>query len=125
MCNDKDPMYAISFTIILDKSWIIVSETTRKPCYQPVEDCTCWNVFGSFNNLNIIQFTIKTTTNKDFDAAHRVVLYGISDKMPTLVQNRKYGAINIADPTKICYYGVKVLSDHIGYKTKKKLTSNS
>ena len=59
----------------------------------------------------MIQFTNKTTTNEDFYAAHKVVLYSISDNMYVLAQNGKYGAINTADPTTMVYYGFKLLSE--------------
>ena len=68
-------------------------------------------MLGPFNKWNIIQFTNKATTNKDFDEVHKVVLDGISDNMPALVQNGKYGAINNADPTTMDYYFVKFLSE--------------
>ena len=42
---------------------------------------------------------------------HKVVLYGISDNMSALVHNGKYGVINTADPTKMGYYFVKLLSE--------------
>ena len=66
-------------------------------------------MLGSFNNCNIIQFDNKTTTTEVFDVANKVVLYGISDNMPALVQNVKYGAINISYPATIDYYVVKLL----------------
>ena len=40
----------IACTNMLDKPWVIVSDPTRQPRYQPVEDCTYWPVIGSFGN---------------------------------------------------------------------------
>ena len=108
---------------MLDKLCVIGSDPTRKPRYQNVEDCTCWPVVGSFNNWKIVQFTNKTTTNEDFNALHKVVVYGISDNMSSLVQNRKYDAINIVNPTTIGYYVVKLLSKTYMLQYDKKLTS--
>ena len=67
-------------------------------------------MLDSFKNWNIIKFTHKTTTNKVFDAVHKVVLDGISDNMYALVQNGKYSAINNSDPTTTGYYVVNFLS---------------
>ena len=99
----------IPFTNMLYKPLAIGSDPNRQPHYQPVKDCTYWPVLGYFNNWNIIQFTNKTTTNEDFDAVHKVLLDSISDNMSALVQNVKYGAINIADPTTMVNYAVKLL----------------
>ena len=66
---------------MLDNLWYYGVEYTKHPRYQLVEDFTYWYVFGSFNNWNIIQFTYKTTSSKDFDAVHKVVLEGIIDNM--------------------------------------------
>ena len=74
---------------MLEKPWVIGSELTRKPRYQPVEDCTYWNVLGSFNNWNMIQFSNKHQQLRTFFAAHKVVLDGISYNMSALVQNGK------------------------------------
>ena len=65
----------------------------------------------SLNNWNIIKFTNKTTTNEDFYEVHKFLLDGISDNMSALVHNGKYGVINTADPTKMGYYFVKLLSE--------------
>ena len=87
------------------------SDPTRQPIYQPVEYCTYLTVLGSFNKLNMNQFTNKTTTKEDFDAVHKVVLYGISDNIFALVQKGKYGAINNSYPTTMGYYVVGLLSE--------------
>ena len=68
-------------------------------------------MLGSFKKWNIIQVINKKTTDKDFDAVHKVVLYGISGNMSALVQNGKYGTINTADPTTMGYYVAKFLSE--------------
>ena len=68
-------------------------------------------MLGSFKKWNIIQVINKKTADKDFDAVHKVVLYGISNNMSSLVHNGKYGAINTADPTTVGYYVVKFLSE--------------
>ena len=77
-------------------------------------------MLGSFNNCNIIQFDNKTTTTEVFDVANKVVLYGISDNMPALVQNGKYGAINTADPTTMGYYLVILLSEPYTFTRRQK-----
>ena len=78
-------------------------------------------MLGSFNNYNIIQFTNKNTTNKDFDAVHKVVLDAISCNMSTFVQNVKYGAINTAYPITMGYYFVKFLSESYMLQDHKKV----
>ena len=110
---------------MLEKPCVIDSDPTSQPCYQPLEDCTYWPVLGSFNNWNIIQFTNKTTTNKDFDTVHKVVSDGISDNMSALVNNGKYGAINTENPTTIGYYVVRFLSEPYTLQDEKKFTSKS
>ena len=42
---------------------------------------------------------------------HKVVIGGISENMASLVQARKCGVINAADPTKMGYYMIKYLSE--------------
>ena len=68
-------------------------------------------MLGSFNNCNTIPFSNKITTNKDFDAVHKVVPDGIRDNMSAVFHNVKYGAINTSDPTTMGYYVVKILSE--------------
>ena len=77
-------------------------------------------MLGYFNNWNIIKFNNKSTINEDFDAVHKVILYGISDNMPALVQNGKYGAINTADPTTMGYYLVILLSEPYTFTRRQK-----
>ena len=57
-----------------------------------------------------MKFTNKRTSSEDFDDVHKVVLYGISDNMASLVQLGKYGGTNAADPTTMGYYMIKYLS---------------
>ena len=63
----------------------------------------------SFSNRNIIQFFNKSIAYEDFDAVQKVVLDGISENMPSLAQNEKYGAVNTADPTTPGYYVFKLI----------------
>ena len=69
-------------------------DPTRYICYQSVVDCTNWPVVVSFNNWDIIQFTIIKTSSENFDGVNKVVLDGISDKMASLLQLGNYGDIN-------------------------------
>ena len=96
---------------MLDKQWVIGSDPIRQPRYQSVGECAYWPILRSFNNCNIIPFGNKTSTNKYFDAVHKVVLYGISDNMYSLVQNGKYGVTTTADTIIMVYYVVKLLSE--------------
>ena len=105
------PCVGISCKHMLDKPRVIGSNPTRQPHYQPVEDCIHWPLLGSFNSCNRIKFTNKITTNKDFDAMHKVLLIVISEKVYELIHNGKYGAIYNADPTTMGYYVVKFLSE--------------
>ena len=65
-------------------------------------------MLGSFNIWNIIYLSIKKSS-ENFYEANKVVIDGISDNMNSLVQFRKYGAINSADPTIMGYYVIKYL----------------
>ena len=82
-------------------------------------------MLGSFNNWNIIKFNNKTTTNKYFDAVHKVVLDGLSDNIVAIFQDGKYGAINTEYPTIMGYYVVKFLSEPHTLQDYNFLTSNS
>ena len=62
-------------------------------------------MLGSFNNWKIIQFNTKTTSGEDFDAVHKVVLYGTSENISSLVQFFE------ADTTTMGYYVRKYLSE--------------
>ena len=68
-------------------------------------------MLGSFNNWDIIQFTNKTTSSEYFDAVHKVLFYGISDNMASLLQLSKYGDINAEDTTTMVYYVINYLSE--------------
>ena len=61
MLNKIDSLYVHSLQKMLERLWVIGSDPTRQPRYQPVEDCKYWPVLVSFNNWNSIQFTNKTT----------------------------------------------------------------
>ena len=86
-------------------------EPNKQTRYQPVVDCTYWPMLGSFNNWNIIQFTNKKLPSGDFDAVHKLLLYGIGDYIDYIVQLGKYGSINEVDPTTMFYYVIKYLSE--------------
>ena len=89
----------ISCTTILDKPRSYSVDPTKQYSCQPVVECTYWRVLVFFNNWNIIQFTNKTTSSEDFDSVHKVVIDIISGNKASLVQLRKYGAVNVQDPT--------------------------
>ena len=91
----------------MDKPYTYGVDPTKKPRYQPVEDCTYWPILVSLNNWNTIQFTNKLTSNKDFNVVNKVVLDGTSDNMVSLLYIGKYGAINVVDPTKMVYYAIR------------------
>ena len=42
---------------------------------------------------------------------HKVIIYGISENMASLVQSGKYGAINTDNTTKNGFYVIKFLSE--------------
>ena len=87
---------------MLYKTWALSVNHKHKPLYQYAVDCTYFSVIGSFNNWNIFQLKNK---NRLSDIC-KVFLGGISKNMESLVNISKYGAINIADPTKMGYYVV-------------------
>ena len=68
-------------------------------------------MLGSFKNWNVIISTNKETSIEDSDVVHKVVLYGISENMASLIQLGKHGAINAADTNTMGYYVVKYLSE--------------
>ena len=94
---------------MMNKSWEYKFESNKQPRYQPVVDCILFLVLGSFNNCNIIQFTIKTTSSEDFDVVHKLFLDGINENMASLIHLRKYGAINVVDTTTMSYYSINCL----------------
>ena len=82
---------------MLDKLWEYGVETTKYTHYQICFDCKYWHMLGSLNKWSIIKFTNKTTSSESFNEVHKLVLYGISENIPSLLQLRKYGATNIED----------------------------
>ena len=93
------PCACVACTSMLDKSWISGIQSMKQACYQPVTNCTYWPVLGSYNNCNIIELTPKSIPFEAFDEMHKVVIYGISENMASLVQLCMYCAINTADNT--------------------------
>ena len=55
----QTPYTRISCTNMLDKIWVIGSDPTSQPHYQPVEDCTYWHVLGSFKTGTLYNLPIK------------------------------------------------------------------
>ena len=68
----------VAYKSMLDKHWISGIPSDKQDQYNPVINCTYWPVLGPFENLNIIQFSQKSTPYDAFDEIHQVVLYGIS-----------------------------------------------
>ena len=66
---------------MLDQLWIYGIPSNKQAKYQPVTDCTYWTVMGSYNNMNIIYLTPKSTPFQAFDDIHKVVIDFISDNM--------------------------------------------
>ena len=96
----------VASTSMLDKPWISGIQPEKQERYKTVTKCTYWPVVGSFNNLNIIKLSQKSTLSDTFDAIHQVVLDVISDHMALLVESDKYGAINTTDTSTngfLCY----------------------
>ena len=77
----------------------LVTGLYRSCCSDGIPDtkCTYWPVLVEFNNLNIIEFSSKSTSSETFDEIHQVVLDVISDNMAPLVESGKYRAINTTD----------------------------
>ena len=96
---------------MLENTWAYGVDPTTQPRYQLVVDCTYWPVFGSFNNWNIIQFSNRKISSKEFYAVHTVVLDGLSENTAYLVQPGKCGNINAADLTTMDCYVIKYLSE--------------
>ena len=99
-------------TNMLYRPWDPCVDHTQQPRYQPVVGCIYWYVLGSFNDWNIIQFNNKTTSSEEFYEVHKIVLDGQNANMASLVQTRKYGAINAEDPTALRYYVMNYVSDN-------------
>ena len=79
--------------------------------YQPVINCTYWQVMGPYKNWNIIHLSPKSIPSEAFDEINQVVLDRISENMASLVQLDMYGAINTDDNTTNVFYLIKLLSD--------------
>ena len=105
------PCAYIACTTMLDNPWARKVYHNKQPHYQPVIDCTYWPMLDAFNNWNITQLTNKTTSSENFDAVHKVVLYGTGDNMASLVHWCKYGAISSVDLTTTGQYVIKYLSE--------------
>ena len=93
---------------MLDKIWVYGISSKKQARYQAV---TKWQVFGSFNNWNIIQLSHKSTPFDAFEDIRQFFLDGISDHMASLVQYDKYGAINTSDTTTNVYSIIKFISE--------------
>ena len=94
---------------MLEKPWEIGFDPIDQPHYQPIKDYTYCPFLGSFNNLNIILSSKKSTTYEYFDEVYKLVLDGISENVSLLVHNVKYGAVNTADPDTPVYYFVEFI----------------
>ena len=79
------PCACVACTSMLDKPWISGIPSEKWERYQQVFKCTYWPVLGAFNNWNIIELSLKSTSAETFDEIHQVVLDGISDNMASLV----------------------------------------
>ena len=88
------PCACVACTSMIDKPWISGIPPDKQEHYKPVTKCTYWPVLGAFNNWNIIELSLKSTSSEKFYAIHQVLLDGISDNMASLVESGKYGAIN-------------------------------
>ena len=79
------PCDCVACTSMLDKPWISGIPPDEQERCKPVTKCTYWTVLGSFNNLNIILLSQKSTPSDLFDEIHQVVLCRISYNMASLV----------------------------------------
>ena len=109
--NSRTACACSECTIIIDKPWISGIPFKKQERYQPVTNCTYWPVLGLFNNCNIIQLSQKSIPYGPFDEIHQVVIDGISDNMASLVQSRKYGAINTTDTSTNVFYIIMFKSE--------------
>ena len=80
----------VACTSMLEKPWISDIPPYEQERYKPVIKCNYWPVLGSFDNWNIIQLSHKSTPSDAIDEIQKVVLYGISDNMASLVESGKY-----------------------------------
>ena len=95
----------------MEKHWITGIMSKKQARYQPVTNCTYWEVQGSYNNWNIIELTPNSTSFEAFDETHKVVLDRINENMDSLVQSFMYGSINTYDTTTNGFYCIKFISD--------------
>ena len=56
------PCSCVPCISILDKPWIYGIPSEKQERYKPDTKCTYWPVLGSFNNLNIIELSSKSTS---------------------------------------------------------------
>ena len=66
----------------------------------------CVRIIQRLQHNSIYQLKISI---EDFGALHKVVIYGVSDNMASIVQLGQYGAIKTVDPTTMVYYIIKYL----------------
>ena len=115
------PCACVSCTPMLDKPWISGISSDKQERYKPVTKCTYSPVLGSFNNWNIIQLSQKSIPSDAFDEIHQVVLDGISDNMASLVEPRKYGAINTTDTKTNGFHVIMFTSEEYKLQDNKKM----
>ena len=97
---------------MLDNPWPPGIYHNQQQQYQTVVECKLWPVLGSFDDCKIVNVDNKTTSSEDFDDVHKVVIYGISTNMESLVQTDKYCATSAEDPTIIGYLFIKYILDN-------------
>ena len=96
---------------MIDQPWNYGIFSKEKSCYQPVPNCTYCPVLGSYNNLDIIHLSQKSTSFEMFEEIHQVVIDLISDNMASLVQPDECGTNNTDDTTTNGYYVIKLISE--------------
>ena len=68
------------------KPWIYGISSDQQEHYKQITKCTYWPLLHPFNNLNIIQFSQKSTPSDTFIEIQQVFIDGISDNMASLVE---------------------------------------
>ena len=96
---------------MLYKPWIYVIPSKEQACYHPVTNCTYLPVLGSYNNLNIIELSQKSTPFEAFLGIHKVVIDGIIEKMDLILQSSMYGDIDTDDTTTNGIYVIQFISE--------------
>ena len=76
---------------------------------------------GSYNNWNIIELTLKSTSFEEFDEIHQVVLDGIIDNMASLIQSCMYGSIITDYTTTNGLYVIQFISEAWRLQTNTKI----